>query len=55
MRHLATWAPSAVKRGHGWTDAEVEDRVVALVRAELGIDMARHTLDSEFVRDMGVE
>ena len=54
-RHLATWAPAAVKRGGGWTDAEIEDRVVALLRAELGIDMARHTLDAEFVRDMGVE
>src|SRR5690348_11401417 len=45
-QHLATWAPAAVKRGHGWTDAEIEDGVVALIRAELGIDMARYTLDS---------
>ena len=54
-RHLVTWAPAAVKCGRGWTDAELEDRVVALIRAELGIDMRRYTLDSEFVRDMGVD
>ena len=54
-RHLATWGPAAVKRGHGWTDAEIEAAVVALIRAELRIDMARYTLDSEFVRDMGVD
>lgn len=54
-RHLATWAPATVKRGHGWTDREIEAGVVALIRAELGVDMARYTLDSEFVRDMGIE
>lgn len=54
-RHLATWAPAAVKGGHGWTDAELEAGVVALIRDELGIDMTRYTLDSEFVRDMGVD
>lgn len=54
-RHLATWAPTAVKGGHGWTDAQIEASVVALIREELGIDMARYTLDSEFVRDMGVD
>jgi acyl carrier protein len=53
-RHLVTWAPATVKGGHGWTDAEIQGRVVALIREELGIDMANYTLDSEFVRDMGI-
>jgi acyl carrier protein len=54
-RHLATWAPAAVKRGRGWTDHEIERGVVALIEADLGVDMARYTLDAEFVRDLRVD
>jgi len=53
--HLATHSPAAVKAGGGWTDAEIERVVVALVEAEFGVDMAKFTLDSRFVDDMGVD
>lgn len=53
--HLATWAPAAVKHGAGWTDREIAACVVALIEADLGVDMTRHTLDAEFVRDLGVD
>ncbi len=54
-RHLATWGPAAVKAGAGWTDREIEGCVVALIEADLGVDMTRYTLDVEFVRDLGVD
>jgi acyl carrier protein len=54
-RHLATWGPAAVKRGAGWTDRQVEACVVALIEAELGVDVRRHKLDAEFVRDLGLD
>ena len=54
-RHLAAWAPATVKRSHGWTDREIESCVVALIEAELGVNMTRYSLNAEFVRDMGVE
>jgi acyl carrier protein len=44
-----------VKRGAGWTDRQVEACVVALIEAELGVDVRRHTLDAEFVRDLGLD
>jgi len=54
-RHLAMRNPAAVKSGAGWTDAEIERVVTALVEAEFGVDMAKFTLDSSFVDDMGVD
>ena len=54
-RHLALRGPAAVKAGGGWTDADIERAVVALIEAEFGVDMARFTLDSGFVDDMGVD
>ena len=54
-RHLAVWAPAAVKRSHGWTDREIERCVIALIEAELGVDMTRYSLNAAFVRDMGVD
>lgn len=53
-RHLALRGPAVVKAGGGWTDADIEGTVVALIEAEFGIDMAKFTLDSRFVDDMGV-
>ena len=53
--HLALRSPAAVKAGGGWTDAEIEHGVVALVEAEFGVDMAKFTLNSSFVEDMGVD
>jgi acyl carrier protein len=48
-------SPTAVKAGAGWTDAEIERAVVALVEAEFGVDVAKFTLESRFVDDMGVD
>ena len=53
--HLALRSPAAVKAGGGWTDADIERTVVAIVEAELGVDMAKFTLDARFVDDMGVD
>ena len=55
-RYAATWYPRAVKgTDDGWTRAEIERAVVALIAAEVDVDMRRHTLDSQFVRDMGID
>jgi hypothetical protein len=55
-RYAATWYPRAVKGAdEGWTRAEIERAVVALIQVEIGVDMRRHTLDSQFVRDMGID
>ena len=54
-RHLVIWGPAAVKRGAGWTDREIEACVVALIEADLGVDMSRHTLDAGFVDDLRVD
>lgn len=53
--YLATHSPAAVKAGAGWTDAEIERVVIALVEAEFGVDMGKFTLESGFVDDMGVD
>ena len=54
-RHLALRGPAGVKAGGGWTDADIERAVVALIEAEFGVEMAKFTLDSGFVDDMGVD
>ena len=55
-RYAATWYPRAVKGVDGqWTRADIERALLALVAAETGADMARHTLDSEFVRDFELD
>jgi acyl carrier protein len=53
--HLATWSPGAVKAGAGWTETEIERAVLTLVEAETGVDMTKHTIDSRFVDDMGLD
>jgi acyl carrier protein len=54
-RHLAQRNAAAMKGGAGWTDAEIERTVIALIESELGVDMAKFTLDSSFVEDMGAD
>jgi hypothetical protein len=55
-RYAAAWYPRAVKGAEsGWTRAEIERAVMALVGVETGADMTRHTLDSEFVRDLELD
>jgi hypothetical protein len=55
-RYAATWYPRAVKGADdGWTRAEIERAVVALIEVEIGVDMRRYTLDSQFARDMGID
>jgi acyl carrier protein len=55
-RYAATWYPRAVKgRDAGWTRAEIERAAIGLIEAETGVDMSRHTLDSEFARDLNLD
>ena len=55
-RYTAAWYPRAVKGAEGgWTRAEIERAVMALVEVETCVDMTRHTLDSEFVRDLELD
>jgi hypothetical protein len=37
-----------------WTRGQITEVVRALCEQELGVDMRRFTLDSDFHRDMGV-
>lgn len=55
-RFAATWYPRAIKGMEaGWTRREIERSVVALVEAEVGVDMRKYTLDSRFVEDMRID
>jgi hypothetical protein len=38
-----------------WTRKEIQAVVLNLLDRELGVDMSRYTLDSRFVRDMGLD
>jgi acyl carrier protein len=54
--YLATWYPAAVKGADsGWTQREIELAFLRLLVAETGVDMSRHTLDSRFYQDMGLD
>jgi len=56
VRHVVAYAPRAVLGEHGWTRPQIAGVVTALCEEEFGVDMRRRfTLDSEFVRDMGVD
>lgn len=53
---LATSYPAAVKSsGGGWTRAEIERVFMKLLVQETGVDLTRHTLDSRFTFDMGID
>jgi acyl carrier protein len=55
-RQLATHHVAAMRDPNGpWTRQEIETRIVKLIESELGVDMTKHTLDSRFVRDMGLD
>src|SRR5688572_2380004 len=55
-RHLAKYDVAALRDSPaGWTRTEIEAVVISLVETELAIDMSKHTLDSKFHSDMGVE
>ena len=54
--HLATHDVATMRNpGTAWTRQQIEAVVVNLIEAELGADMTKYTLDSQFVRDMGVD
>lgn len=55
IRYVVAYAPRAVVGEHGWTRPQIAAVVTALCEEEFGVDMRRFTLDSEFVRDMGVD
>ena len=55
-RYASVWYPRAVKGTEtGWTRAEIERALIALIEAETDVDMSQHTLDSEFVRDLQLD
>lgn len=55
-RYLARWYPAAVKGPNGgWHRREIEGVFVELLVAETGVDTSRHTLDSRFTYDMGLD
>jgi acyl carrier protein len=55
-RHLATYGVAAMRDPNAaWTRQEIETRIVNLIESELGVDMTKHTLDSRFIRDMGLD
>ena len=55
-QHYATYnAATVLGSESSWSRGELERAVVRLVEAEFGVDMAKFTLDSGFVRDMGID
>jgi hypothetical protein len=55
-QYLGAYDVAAVRNPDApWTREEVQAVVQSLLERELGIDMSRYTLDSQFVRDMGLD
>jgi acyl carrier protein len=55
-RHLATYDVAPMRDPNAsWTRQEIETQIVNLIESELGVDMTKYTLDSRFVRDMGLD
>jgi hypothetical protein len=53
---LSTSYPAAVKgMTAGWTRPEIECSFVKLLVQETAVDMTKHTLDSRFTSDMGID
>jgi hypothetical protein len=53
---LARTNPAAVKGAHGaWTRGEIEQSFLTLLEYHTGVDMSKHSLDSRFTRDMGLD
>jgi acyl carrier protein len=54
-QHLATYDVAAMRNPNArWTREEIEAVILSLLETELGVDMSKHTFDSQFVRDMGL-
>jgi hypothetical protein len=55
-KHLSTYDVAAMRNPDAaWTRQEIQAVVLNLLEIELGVDMRRYTLDSRFVRDMGLD
>ena len=54
--YLATWYPARVRGPDaGWTRTDIERTFIALLEAETGIDMRRHSLDARFSYELGLD
>jgi acyl carrier protein len=55
-QHLAAYDVAAMRDPHTpWSRKEIQAVVISLLETDLGIDMNSYTLDSQFVRDMGLD
>ena len=55
-QHLGAYDVAAMRNPDApWTQKEIQAVVLSLLEKELGVDMSRYTLDSQFVRDMGLD
>ena len=55
-QHLGAYDVTAMRNPDApWTQKEIQAVVLSLLERELGVDMSRYTLDSQFVRDMGLD
>jgi hypothetical protein len=55
-QHLAAYDVTAMRDPSApWSRREIQTVVVCLIETDLGIDMKSYTLDSQFVRDMGLD
>ena len=55
VRYAVAYSPRTLLDDQAWTRGQITEVVRALCEEEFGVDMTRFTLDSEFVRDMGVD
>jgi hypothetical protein len=55
VQHVVAHAPRSLIDEDGWTRAQISAVVTRLCEVEFGVDMRRFSLDSEFVRDMGID
>jgi hypothetical protein len=55
-QHLGAYDVAAMRTPDApWARKEIQAVVLRLLETELGVDMSRYTLDSQFVRDMGLD
>ncbi|GAC1481210.1 MAG: hypothetical protein NVS1B4_26410 [Gemmatimonadaceae bacterium] len=55
-KHLALYETSALREPDApWTRDEIERIALQLLEHETGVEMSKFTLDSRFVRDMGLD
>jgi len=54
--HLGVYDVAAMRNPDArWTRKGIQAVVLGLLESELGVDMSQYTLDSRFVRDMGLD